>query len=218
MRKWMRRAVPVLLGLLVAAVAGGCYLGHLLVAVTKPDERKEIKAEYNLEADTLAIVCYCGTDILFMNPTVPIEVSNDLVSEVLTHLKPKVRQIINPVKVVQWQDSNLDWTNMSTVDIAKAFEADTLLYVELEQYSTVEERSANLFRGHIRATVQVVKPGAAVNPVYRAPIEVSFPEGRPVGVVEGEAQIRRGTSVVFARTIMKKFYDREVIIKGGVEQ
>jgi len=203
-------------GAMVAAVAGGCYLPHLFVALTKPEEKKTIKAEHHLAAERLVIVVYAGTDVLFTYPTAPLEINRDLVNEILAHLAPKVKQIVHPVEVVRWQESNLEWTTMSPVDIAKTFKVDTMLYVELEQYSTVEERSANLFRGHVRANVQVVKPAADSNPVYRTSVEVLFPEDRPIGVVENENLIRAGTSIVFARTVIGKFYDREVVVKGGV--
>jgi hypothetical protein len=207
----------MVLGLLVAVVAGGCYAGHLFVALTKPEEKKTIKAEYPLEAEKLAIVVYAGTDVLFTYPAVPLEISRDLVNEILKNLRPKIKQIVHPVEVVRWQESNLDWTNMSPLDIAKTFKVDTLLYVEIEQYTTVEERSSNLFRGHIRANVQVVKVGAENNPVFKTktPMDVLFPEDRPVGVVDAESQIRVGTGLLFAQKLINKFYDREIVVKAG---
>jgi len=216
---WLTRRVVLAVAVsMVAAVAGGCYLPHLWVALTKPEEKKTIKAEHYLEAEKLAIVVYAGTDVLFMYPTVPLEISRDMVGEVFMNLKPKVKQIVHPVEVARWQDSNLEWSTMSPVDIAKAFKVDTMLYIELEEYSTIEERSANLYRGHVRANVQVVKVDAASNPVYRTVVEVRFPEDRPVGVVEDEGRIRAGTSAVFARTVVNKFFDREVVVKAGVAQ
>jgi hypothetical protein len=197
---------------------GGCYLPHFLVWLTKPEEKKTIKAEYALESERLVIVCYAGTDILFTYPTAPLEISRDLVGEMLTHLKPKIKSIIHPVEVIRWQESNLDWPNIPPVEIAKAFNADTMLYIELDDYSTIEERSANLYRGHIRANVQVVKVGAPANPVFRTTVETLFPEDRPVGVLEiSERVIRAGTSSFFARAVVNKFYDREIVIKGGKE-
>jgi hypothetical protein len=105
---------------------------------------------------------------------------------------------------------------MTLPDIAKAFQADTLLYVELEQFAMTEERSANLLRGRVKARVQVIKADGARNPVYETRIETMFPEDRPVGVLEiSERQIRMYTTVMFARAIARKFYDHEVEVKGG---
>jgi hypothetical protein len=218
MGNWRRRWAPVVLGVLMAAVCSGCYLPQLLVAVIKPEEKKEVKAAYALESERLVIVVYAGTDVLFTYPTVPLEISRDLVGEIVTNLKPKIKTIVHPVEVVMWQESNLDWTNMAPIDIAKTFKADTMLYIELEQYTTIEERSANLLRGHIRASVQVIKVGAEGNPVYRTNVEVLFPEERPVGVLEerNDSRIRAGASMYFARDVIAKFYDRTLIVRGGV--
>jgi hypothetical protein len=182
-----------------------------------PRHPKEmVKAEYPLKAERLVIVTYAGTEILFDDPTAPLEVSSDLVNEILRSLGTNVKSIIHPVQVVRWQESNLEWPNMLLVDIAKAFEADTLLYVELERYTMMEDRSANLYRGRIRARIQVAETKAERNPVYETTVETVFPPDRPVGVLESnERTIRLGTNLYFARDVIGKFHDHEIEVKGG---
>jgi len=213
-----RRALLALGGGAVALAAAGCQIpGQFLSwAVAPRHPKKIIAAEYPLEAERLVIVPYVGTDVLFSYPTAPLEVSRDLVNEIVRNLKDKVKTIEHPVQVVRWQESNLEWPNMALADIARTFRADTLLYVELERYTMLEERSANLFRGRIRARIQVVLPDAERNPVYETLVETTFPEDRPVGVLEiSERKIRGGVTMMFARDAIRKFYEHEVEVKGG---
>jgi hypothetical protein len=199
----------------LAASAGGCqWLIPWAIADRHPKEN--VKAEYNLEAERLVIVPYAGTEILFNDPMVPLEVSKDIVNQIGLHLKSRVKTMVHPVAVVQWQESTLEWPNMALVDIAKAFQADTLLYVELERYTMIEERSANLFRGRVRARIQVAKADSPRNPVYDTTVEIVFPEDQPVGVIgTSERVIRAHTNLAFAEAVVKKFYEYQVEIKGG---
>lgn len=194
---------------------GGCHwLTAWAIAPRHPTAK--VKQEYPLEADRLAIIIYCGTDTLFNYPTAGLEISRDLVNEILLHLKGRVREILHPVEVAQWQESNLEWPNLSLGELALRFKVDTVLYLEIEQYTGVEERSANLLRGRIKARIQVAKAAAAHNPVYETHIETVFPEDRPVGVLEySERKILSDVGVLFSRAVIRKFYDHEVEVKGG---
>jgi hypothetical protein len=118
--------------------------------------------------------------------------------------------------VVRWQESNLEWPNMSLVDIAKTFGADTILYIELERYTMMEDRSANLYRGRVRARVQVTETKAERNPVYETVVEMVYPEEGPVGVLgTTERVVRTYTNDAFAKAVINKFRDYEVEVKGG---
>jgi hypothetical protein len=206
-----------LAGLLALVALGACGCHWLYAYFAAPRHPKEtIKAEYALKAERLVIVTYAGAEILFNDATAPLEVSYDITNEILRSLSQSVKTIIRPEQVVHWQESTLEWPNMSLVDIAKTFKADTILYIELERYTLMEDRSANLFRGRVRARIQVAETAAPRNPVFEATIETTFPEDRPVGVLEtSDRTIRTGTNLFFARAVVDKFRDHEVEVKGG---
>ncbi|MGB2937104.1 MAG: hypothetical protein WBD05_02730 [Phycisphaerae bacterium] len=217
MGRFGRRFAVVVLAGWFGFAASGCYLPHLGVWLFGPRKiTKEVKAEHRLESERLVIVPYAGTDVLFTYPMAPIEISQALVNEIGQNLSDRVETIIHPVQVVRWQESTLDWPNMSLAEIGGHFQADTVLYVELERYTMVEERSANLFRGRAKARVQVVKVEAEHNPVYEATVEIVVPEDQPVSVLEtSERIIRQVTNLLFARDVVRKFYDHKVEVKGG---
>jgi len=206
-------AVWVALGL----ASAGCYVPHFLVWLLGPEKITTlVKEEYRLEAERLVILPYAGTDILFTYPAVPVELSQELVYAIVRDLKGRVKTIVHPVEVVRWQESTLEWPNLSLEQIANEFQADTLLYVELQRYTMVEEGSANLFRGRAKARIEVVKVGAEHNPVFDATVETIYPEDIPVGVLgTTERIIRQHTNFFFARDIIRKFHDHKVEMKGG---
>jgi len=210
---WRNAALASLVALVALGACGCHWFASWLIAPRHPKET--IKAEYPLKAERLVIVTYAGAEILFNDPTVPLEVSYDITNEILRSLSSSIKTIIRPEQVVHWQESTLEWPNMSLVDIAKTFQADTILYIELERYSLMEDRSANLYRGRIRARVQVAETAAPRNPVYETMVETTFPEDRPVGVIQSERAIRSGTNLLFARAVVDKFRDHEVEVKGG---
>ena len=212
--QWRNASLVSLLAFLALGVCGCHWLFAWMVAPRHPKET--IKAEYPLKAERLVIVTYAGTEVLFNDPTAPLEVSQNIANEILRNLTTNIKSVIHPAQVVQWQESTLEWPNMSLVDIAKTFQADTILYVELERYTMMEDRSANLYRGRVRARIQVAEAAAARNPVYEATVETLFPEDQPVGVIStSERTIRMGTNIFFSRAVVDKFRDHEVEIKGG---
>lgn len=217
----MMRRARMRAAILVAALAltaTGCQIpGQFFAWAFAPRHPKQtVKAEYELKAERLVIVPYVGTDVLFSYPAAPLEISTDIVHEILLRIPDRVKMIIHPVQVIQWQESNLEWPSMSLVRVAEMFQADTLMYVEVERYSMIEERSANLFRGRIKARVQVVETTAARNPVWEDLVEMTFPEDSPVGVLDvSERTIRAGVTRLFAREVVRRFHDHEIEAKGG---
>jgi hypothetical protein len=213
--RWRRFAVPALLGLLALNACGCHWLTAYFAAERHP--KKEVKAEYDLTADKLVIIPYASEEVLFNDSTLSVEISYNLVNEIVGHLgAKKVKTIVNPVEVNRWQESTLEWPNMSLTDMAKTFGADTVLYVELEHYSTIEERSANLYRGHVVARIQVASLKETQNPVYTTTVETVYPEKMPVGMTgTTEATVRRATNLIFANDVAKKFYNHDVEIVGG---
>jgi hypothetical protein len=212
--QWRNASLASLVALLAVGACGCHWFYAWMVAPRHPKET--IKAEYPLKAEQLVIVTYAGTEVLFNDPTAPLEVSQNITNEIMRSLATSVKSVIHPVQVIRWQESTLEWPNMSLVDIAKTFQADTILYVELERYTMMEDRSANLFRGRVRARIQVAEAAAPRNPVYEAIVETTFPEDQPVGVLStSERTIRTGTNIFFSRAVVDKFRDHEVEVKGG---
>jgi hypothetical protein len=215
--RWRLFVLPVLVGLMALSACGCQWLTAYFMADRHP--KKEVKAEYELTAEKLVIIPYAGTEILFSDSTLTVEIAFNMVNEIVRNLGPKkVMTIVHPAEVNRWQESTLEWPNMSLTDMAKAFGADTVLYVELEHYSTVEEHSANLYRGRVSARIQVARLSAPQNPVYTTTVETVYPEDMPVGMTgTTEGAVRRVTNIVFANQVIQKFYNHQVEIRGAAQ-
>ncbi len=209
----LRTALVVLAGL----GAGGCWtLGQLYVGLVKPKDMRDIPKEHDLEAERLLILPYAGTDIRFNYPAVPLEIGLRIGSVISQHLPERVGEVVHPVRVARWQESNLEWLNMTPEEVGREFEADTVLYIEMDQYSMMEEKSANLLRGRAGARIQVVEVGAASNPVYEGTVEVVFPKDRPVNALTiSERAVREATNRLFGEAVVNKFRDRRVEVVAG---
>jgi hypothetical protein len=216
------RAAIMLLLAATLLFGSGCYVGHFFSWLFAPRHPKKfVPAEYKLKADMLLILPYAGTDILFNNPTASVEVAQGVMMEIARHLSGKVKRVVNPVQVLQFQENNLDWQSMSLVDVGRKFKADKVLYVELTHYSMIEPDSVNLLRGRISARVEVVDATAQgdAKPVYSTDADVIFPPDRPVDIMEAsERMVRQVTIAQFAQTVIRKFYDHkeeiEIKVKG----
>jgi len=211
-RKAAIRIVAVLLLAAVGLASSGCGLELFFSWLTAPRHpKRNVPAEYKLEADLLLILPYAGTEILFDYPTAAVEVSQRTAMEVARHLRRRVKRIANPAQVQAFQDSNLDWPSMSLAEIGRRFGADKILYIELSRYTMMEPDSVSLLRGRISAKVEVADVAAAAeNPAYSTDVDIVFPPDRPVAAAEfPERVIRQVTTRLFAETVVKKFYDHE---------
>ncbi len=83
-------------------------------------------------------------------------VDRELVSEFVSNLRSKVKKIevINPDKVWNWVEAHPQWTDQE--EIAKAFEADMVIFLEIEAFSVASAGDLNVLQGtskvHILAT------------------------------------------------------------------
>ena len=83
-------------------------------------------------------------------------IDHDLVAEFVSILRKKVTKIevINPDKVWAWMEAHPKWTDQE--EIAKAFEADMVIFIEIEGFQVQGAGDLNVFNGtakcHVIAT------------------------------------------------------------------
>jgi len=201
-------AVVILAGGLV-----GCseisYLGYLIA----PGERtKKVPAEFDgLESRTVAIVVYSDVAVQYDYPYARLGVSMALSSE----LKKRVKdiKIVPPERVVAHQEQNLNWESMERSRFGRAFDADYLLYVALDEYTMREPGSVNLFRGRIRAHAGLYdtsKPENQARVWSGEEFSVIYPRHAPTGQPgQDDSRIRYETEKRFAELLGKSFYEHK---------
>lgn len=198
----------------IATVAAGCQL--FAIPFADRDPKRTIPAEYHLTAERLLIFPYVSYDISYDFPTLPL----DLIQQVMLRLsKDDITGVIDPREVIVYQQNNLDWQSMPIERIGRLFNADKVLYIELESFRLMELQSANLYRARAEATIQVVDLTAddiATVP-YEGSASLVLPHDRPIGTSEiSAAQMYQVTLIRLAERVANKFYDhQERVFTGG---
>lgn len=80
----------------------------------------------------------------------------DLAREFSRRLQTKIKKIdmVPQQKVWDWVDGHTNWTNPA--EIARAFEADYVIFLEIESFKSKEAGDLNVLHGSARVHIQVV--------------------------------------------------------------
>lgn len=141
---------------------------------------KSIPVEYSgLDKKSVAIVVYADDATTWEYARARDEVSA-FVAQSLRTAVPTAR-VLNYKEVLQWQDETLNWYALPVKDIGKHFGVDRVIYIEVLQYGSRENGSADLLRGHVKANCNIyeIDSGGADKPTWSKPIEKLFPEDGP---------------------------------------
>jgi len=215
MRASVRR-LTLLCGLLAATtVTGGCssQMMRYWAYVWFGDKQNEVKADFDgLSGKTVAVVVYTDLRTQYEYPDLNLTLS----SAICGQLKDNVKKIklVPAERIVRYQDENIYWPEMEKTELGKAFGADCVLFVPLEEFATRLPDSSYLYRGRVTcepSVYDVSKPPREAR-VYKSTekIRVLYPENEPAGMVnENDRQIRTRTEALFAERVAWKFYDHE---------
>jgi len=206
------------LALLLSAVTlSGCKQAAFFLYALWPGAReKKVKAEFaGLAGKSAVIVVYADKRVQYEYPNVCLTLSSVIGGQLTKNVKGLT--LIDPRRVVKYQDGNIYWDEMDKTALGKAFGADFVLFVSLVEYSTREPGSVNLYRGRINAQVGLYDAslGERDARVWRnRSVRVVYPEHTSTGVLrDSDRGIRGKTEAVFADTLAKRFYDHKVPIE-----
>jgi hypothetical protein len=135
----------------------------------------------------------------------------DFAREFSRRLQKKVKKIdmVSQEKVWDWVDGHPDWTNPA--EIARAFEADYVIFLEVESFKTKEAGDLNVLHGTSRTHIQVVGLDYPKNSrgrkltdqpkeeetAYDEYQETEFPKRGPIATDDGKS------SASFKKTFLK---------------
>ncbi|HUT60987.1 MAG TPA: hypothetical protein VNA25_24330, partial [Phycisphaerae bacterium] len=126
-------------------------------------------------------------------------------------------RIVEPTKVLSYQEEHISWDTMDKTELGRVFGADLVLYVTLVEFSTREPGSVHLYRGIITAEASLYKTALAEpdSRVWKSDdIRVIYPEDSPSGVsAANDLLIRRNTVWLFADRLVKRFYKHTETLK-----
>ena len=213
----MRRILTVaMLGL--AATAGGCnYLAFVLSAIVPEPPTPTIDAEYSgLPDHSVAIVVFASQATQYDHPLAQLEVASVVAGELQREVKNVT--VIDPRRVVKYQNENLNWETMDKTALGRQFSADYVLYVALSEFATVEPGSMNLYRGRITAEASLFKTSLGEKDARvwgSQDFRILYPPQAAVGLPgETDESIRYATERAFAQAMVNKFHKYKVPKEG----
>lgn len=204
------------------AVAGGCDLFQAAAYVLTPDPTQTIEAEYGgLAGQKVAIIVYADQEILYVaNADVQTAMYvAQAFKEAQDHGDLRGMELVPVTETIRFQQRS-DWYNMRVPQIGRHFNADRVLYIELEEYARREPGSPNLLRGRISATLKVYQvskagePPPRRNPVYATRLGIVWPEDSPLMMSdENLIRVEAGMLARFAKRVARKFYTYKINLR-----
>lgn len=199
---------------MLMGLSAGCdaasYLTYVFAPVAK---KKKIPAEFNdFRNKTVAILIYTDQAVQYEYPYARIELATLLRS----NLRKNVEGItlVDPQRVIKYQKDHPNWDSQDKTRLGRDFDADYVLYITVEDFSTREPGSTNLLRGRItgRAAVHKTTNPEKTSCVWESgDISVLYPENAPMGELgDDDTEIRYQTEKLFTDILANKFYEHEV--------
>jgi hypothetical protein len=198
--------------LLAATALTGCEAARYFTYLFAPGSDK-VAAEFaELPGKSVVIVVYCDKRVQYEYPDVCLSLSSAVAEQLAKNVKDV--NVIDPRRVVKYQDGNIYWDELDKTQLGKAFGADFVLFISVVEYSTREPGSLNLYRGRITAQVSLYKtslPEREARIWRESSIRVVHPKHDPTSLLrESDRSVRDKTEAIFADKLAKKFYDHKV--------
>lgn len=212
-RLWLKATSGLLCGAMVCALPG-CSLGVMFGKMLTGDPMIPAEFKSRTRVDlakgkhTVLVVCTTPTSVESELATLKF----DLIDGVTRRMKLNGVKVINPDLVAAWIDEH-DGIGSDPSELARNFEADYIVHIDVEAFGLRELNSPKLLRGQSSGFVRVFKVeevGAqrqAYN-VYTNEFTSSYPTHQPISV-QGR------TAVMFQKDyvdrvcdqLAQKFYD-----------
>jgi hypothetical protein len=119
----------------------------------EPTIPPESTGSFDLKGKRVVILTHAVSTARADFPAVDHEIVRELVK--IMHEKVKKIDIVEPQKVWDWADAHPSWSDPS--EAAKAFEADMVIFLEVEEFRISDPSSPGLFKGMAKTHIQVTE-------------------------------------------------------------
>ncbi|MFW6065793.1 MAG: hypothetical protein ACOC9S_03145, partial [Planctomycetota bacterium] len=126
----LRKRTVALLCVAIAQTGGCNVLGYLGYLMAPPERKVTVPADYeNLPGHSVAVVVFADHAVQFEYPALRLELGSVITGE----LREKVEDVtvVDPRRVVRYQDQNLYWDSMDKTKLGEKLGADYVLLVSV---------------------------------------------------------------------------------------
>jgi hypothetical protein len=203
-----RSAVKVRLAAVVLVASGtlialaGCDPRSLAYFLQPFDPTIAPPCETSMQGKKVVVLCHATAGTLTETPSL----ERDLSREVSGILRKKVKKItvVDPDKVATWVEAHPRWTDPA--DIAHDFNADMVIFLEVEQFRLQTPGDLNMLHGESKVHIQLFemkypknskdKPmkdqPKEANNIYDDYSEAAFPDRGPIPIDNGSSRAKFG--------------------------
>ncbi len=212
-RLWLRTAGCVICGAALC-VLPGCSLGVMFSKMLTGDPMIPAEFKSRTRVDlakgkhTVLVVCTTPTSVESELATLKF----DLIDGVSRRMKLNGVKVINPDLVATWIDEHGD-AGPNPSDLARDFEVDYIIQIDVESFGLREPSSPKLLRGQSSGFVRVFKveeagPQRIAHNVYSNEFASSYPTHQPISE-QGRTALTFQKDYVdrVCDQLAKKFYD-----------
>jgi hypothetical protein len=201
----------ILLASCVLTVSSGCAVLYQLAF----GDGHTIEAKYQgLKGQRVAVVCVMNPSS-YGDGTAAMQIADQVGRILQTEVKDI--EIVRRDEVADWMDTN-DWDEDDFVDIGRGVDANMVVGIHLESFSTHE--SQTLMRGKADVTTTVFDVTNGGKEVFRTrDYDYTFPTSHAIPVISGDPrQFERLFQQMVAEHIARNFHDyqlAEVFARDG---
>jgi hypothetical protein len=170
--------------LIMVGTIGGCSLGVMAGKLLLGDPKKTAAFKQATGTDltkgehTLLIVCTAPHGIQTEFPSVQI----DIVDRMSRKLDTQGVKVVSSDDVATWYDDHGEWGDFN--ELAKAFDADFLMHIELSKFTCRVPDAENLLQGSTEGRIRIRRVAKAgpgqVSDVFDKGFQLEFPTTYPV--------------------------------------
>ena len=120
-------------------------------------------------------------------------------------------RVLDPQRVIEWQNNTINWFGLSEMDIGKHFQVDRVLSIRMLDYSTHKSMGYSDMQGHVKAQAKVVEvdaPDRKSMTGWSGVVDVTWPPDRPLDPTQtNENAVRQRILELFSTDLVRYFYD-----------
>jgi len=201
---------------LSAALSGCGFLGIGSPPQVNLTTRTYGSPSNDLADKSVAIIVYAPQATLNEYSATREEISAFVSTQMRGHM-PTTR-ILDPQDMIDWQNSKLNWANLSPREVGRHFNVDRVMAIEILDYSTKRSLGVSNYQGRLRAQCRIYDttetaagPDEAghMMPVWSGVVDAAWPSGKPLDPTQtNEAAVRLRTLDAFADLLVQYFYQR----------
>ena len=212
-RVWLQVAGGMLSGVMLCSLPGcslGVMFGKMLTGDPMIPAEFKSRTRVDLAKGKVTVLVVCSTPAAVESDLATLKY--DLIDGVARRMKLNGVKVINPDLVASWIDEHGD-VGANPSEMARDFDADYIIHIEVEAFGLREPGSPKLLRGHSSGFVRVFQVEEAgtqrlAHNVYSNEYTSTYPTHQPISE-------QRETALTFQKDYLdrvcdqlaQKFYD-----------